>query len=50
MHLGLTDGPFVPHINSRKPCYFVEVPGGPQTYTLNVLWIQLEGAQIYMSE
>ena len=36
------------HINSRKPCYFAEVPGVPQTYTLIVLWIQIEGAQIYI--
>jgi hypothetical protein len=43
-------GPFVPHINSWEPCYFAKVPNGSQTYTLNVLWIQEEGAQIYMSE
>jgi hypothetical protein len=50
MHLGLTDRPFVPHINSREPCSFTKVPDGPHTYTLNVLWLQVEGAQIRMSE
>jgi len=49
MHLGLNNGPFVPHINSWEPCYFAKVPDGPQTYTLNVLWLQEEGAQIHMS-
>ena len=44
------DGPFVPHINLREHCYFAKVPDGPQTYTLNVLRIQKEGAQIRMSE
>jgi len=46
----LIDGPFVPHIDLWEPCCFTEVPDGPQTYTLNVLWIQKEGAQIRMSE
>jgi len=32
----------------KEPCYFAEVPDGPQTYTLDVLWLQ-EGAQIHMS-
>jgi hypothetical protein len=40
----------VPHINSKEPCYFTKVPDGPQSYTLNVLWFQEEGAQIHMSE
>jgi len=44
------DGPFVPHINSWKPCYFAKVPDVPQTYTLDVLWLQEEGTQIRMSE
>jgi len=43
---GLISSPFVTHINSREPCYFAEVPDGPQTYALNVLWIQKERAQI----
>jgi hypothetical protein len=46
---GLIDWPFVPHINSREPCYFAEVPDGSQTYTLYVILIQEEGAQICMS-
>jgi hypothetical protein len=45
----LNHGPFVPHINSREPCYFAKVPDSPKTYPLNVLWLQ-EGAQIRMSE
>ena len=45
----LINGPFVPHINLWEPCYFTEVPDGPQTYTLNVLWLQEEGALIRMS-
>jgi len=46
----LVDRPSVLHINSKEPWNFAEVPGGPQTYTLNILWIQKEGAQIGMSE
>jgi len=48
MHL--VDGPFVPRINFWEPCCFAKVPDGPQTYTLDVLWLQEEGAQIHMSE
>ena len=40
MDLGHIDGPFVPRINLWEPCYFAKVPEGPQTYTLNVLWVQ----------
>ena len=50
MHLGLNYGPFVPHINSWEPCCFAKLPDGPQTYTLDVLWVQEEGAQIHMSK
>jgi len=50
MHLGLINGPFVPHINAREPCSFAKVTDGPQTYNLNVLWIQKEEAQICMYE
>ena len=39
----------MPHINLRAPCYFAKVPDGPQTYTLNALWLQ-GGAQIRMCE
>jgi len=46
----LIDGPFVPHINLWEPCHCAKVPVGPQTYTLDVLWLQEEGAQIRMSE
>jgi len=30
----------VPHISSWDPCYLAEVPDGPQTYTLDVLWLK----------
>jgi len=40
---------FVPHINLWELCYFAKVADGPQTYTLDVLWLQ-KGAQIHMSE
>jgi len=36
----------VPHITSWEPCYFAEVTVGLQTYTVNILWLQEEGAQI----
>ena len=49
MYLGL-NSPFVPHINIWEPCCFSKVPDGPQTYTLNVLWLREEGAQMHMSE
>ena len=45
----LIKGPFVPHINLWEPCNFANVPDGPQTYTLDVLWLQEEAAQIHMS-
>ena len=47
MHLGLNNGPFVPHIKLWEPCHFTKVPDGPQTYTLDVLWLQEKGAQIH---
>jgi len=50
MHLDLNNGPFVPHINSWEPCYFAEVPDGPQTYTITDLWLQERGTQIRVSE
>ena len=46
----LIDGLIVPHIISREPCSFAKVPDGPRTYTRNVLWIQNEGAQIWMPD
>jgi hypothetical protein len=46
----LINGPFVPHINLREPCCFAKVPYDPQTYTVDVLWLQEEGAQIRVSE
>jgi hypothetical protein len=42
--------PFVPHIDSREPCCFTKVPDGVQRYTLDILWLKEEGAQMYMSE
>ena len=52
MHQGLKNGPFLPHNDTKSgdPCFFAKVPDGPQTYTLNILWIQEKGAQIHMSE
>jgi hypothetical protein len=37
----------VPRISSWEPCYFAI---GPQTYPLDVVWLQKEGAQIHMFE
>jgi hypothetical protein len=36
----------VPHYNLWEPCRFAKVPNGQQTYILNILWLQKEGAQI----
>jgi hypothetical protein len=46
----LINRPFVSHISLWEPCYFAKVPDGPQTYTLDVLWLQEEGAHIHKSE
>jgi len=48
MHLGLNEGPFVPHVKSWEPRNFTEVPDGPQAYILNILWLQEKGAQIHV--
>ena len=45
MHLGLNWQALCPHINSREPCCFTKVPDGSHTHTVDVLWIQEEGAQ-----
>jgi hypothetical protein len=37
----------VPHINLWESCYFAKIPDDPQTYTLDVLWLQ-EGAQVHI--
>ena len=29
-------------VNSWEPCYSAKVPNDPQTYTLDVLWLQEE--------
>jgi hypothetical protein len=44
----LIDRPFVPHINLWESWYFAKVPDDPQTYTLDVLWLQEEGAQVHI--
>ena len=36
----------MPHINLWEPCCSTKVPDSPQTYAVNVLWLQEEGAQI----
>jgi len=50
MHLGLNNGAFVPHVKLWEPCYFTNVPDGPQTYTLDVFWLQEKGTQIRVPE
>jgi len=50
MPLGLHWRALVLHINLWELCCFTKVPDGPQTYTLNILWLQEEGAQMCMSE
>jgi hypothetical protein len=44
----LINGTTVPHISLLEPRYFAKVPDGPQTYTLDVLWLQEEGDQIHV--
>ena len=39
----------MPHIDLWDPFCSAEVPYDPQTYAIDVLWIQEEGAQIRMS-
>jgi hypothetical protein len=50
MHLGFINWPFVPHVQSREPQSITEAPDGPQAYTLNILKLQEEGAQMCTSE
>jgi hypothetical protein len=50
MHPELINRPFVPHVQSREPRIFTDAPDGPQSYTLNILRLQEEGAQMCMSE
>jgi hypothetical protein len=38
----------VPNIDFWEPCCFAKVLDGPQIYTIDVLWLQEEGAQIHM--
>ena len=42
--------PLCPKPISREPLSLTKVPSCPQTYTLNILWLQKEGAQVHMSE
>jgi hypothetical protein len=44
------DGPFVPHFDSREPCYLAKVQDGPQPYIFNIFWLQEKAVQIHMSE
>jgi hypothetical protein len=46
MHLGLMNGPFVPHIKIKGALKLTKAPDGPQAYALNILWFQKEGSQI----
>jgi hypothetical protein len=50
MHLGLTDGPFVPHIRSWEPWCSAKAPDSPQVYVPDILWLQEKGAQMRVSE
>jgi hypothetical protein len=50
MHLGLTNWPFVPHVQSREPRSITEAPDGPHAYTLNILRLQEKRAQMCVSE
>jgi len=50
MHLGLNNGPFVPHVKSWEPWDSTEVPGGSQAHTLNTLRLDEKGAQIRVPE
>jgi hypothetical protein len=38
----------VTHYNLQEPGRFAKVPDGPQTYILNIHWLQETGAQIRM--
>jgi hypothetical protein len=50
MHLCLINWTFVPHVESVEPLSITEAPDDPQAYTLNILGLQEEGAQMCMSE
>ena len=43
-------GPLCPKSISREPHGLTKVPNGPQMYTVNILLLQKEGAQIHVSE
>jgi len=49
IHVGLNWRTLCAFTNSWKPYYFAKVPYVPQTYTLDVLWLQEKGAQIHLS-
>jgi hypothetical protein len=40
----------MPHYNLWEPYPFAKVPDGPQTYILNILWLQKKAAQIHIPE
>jgi len=50
VHLGLNWRALCAPYRFMGGCCFTKVPDGPQTYTLNVLWLQEQGAQICMYE
>jgi len=45
----LIDGPFVPHIISRGPCSFTEVPDGPQEVDIT-LWLMRQQGNVSMHD
>jgi hypothetical protein len=50
MHLELKWWVLCAHFDSWEYCYLTKVPDGPQTYILNILWLQEKGAQMHMLE
>jgi hypothetical protein len=51
MHLGLKEtGPLCPNHLSWEPGRLAKAPDGPQGLTLNILWLQKEGAQIRLPD
>jgi hypothetical protein len=51
MHLDLNEGPFCPMFCTKlkEPCSSVIVPHGPYIYFPNILCVEKEGTQLYIS-
>jgi hypothetical protein len=51
MHLGFKEtGPLCPSRLSCEPGRLAKAPDGPQVLTVNILWLQKEGAKIRMPD